>query len=106
MRYHCGLAAGHVYTCGGQDLPRATQTQSSVNIIEPVDAIELEGEVPTNEDIVGSGWEDVEDVEYGLESRDTGDLLNAEEEEEEEEEEEDSEDDERRVLAMDEMYPN
>ena len=42
-------------------------------------------------------------MQYGLESRDMGDLLNAEEEEEEEG---DLEDDEHRVIAMDEMYPN
>lgn len=111
MRYHWGLAVGHVYT-RNQAIPRASQAQSldvSVNIGEPADTSEHEREEPTNGDPLGSGWEDVEDAEYGLESRDREDVLNSEEEEKGEEDGEegasDSEEEERILLAMDEMYP-
>lgn len=112
MRYHWGLAVGHVYTHESQGLPNRPRTPSpceNINNIEARDAGNLEKEIQTNEDPVGSGLKEAEEAEFGLESRDPADLLNAlDEQEEEAEEAEEAEqvdsDYEEHMLAMEEMY--
>lgn len=103
MRYHWGLAVGHVYTRGRHNSPNVPRDHipnegidnlgaEGGNQSEP--AIHVEGATMDND----SEGSDEEDLEFGLESRDPEDLLDMSEEEEME-----SEDDER-LLAMDEMY--
>lgn len=104
MRYHWGLAVGHVYTHGSQTTPNAPRSQSQPQDEEIANigaggASELEPEIQIEEDIVDNVSEggDEEDAQFGLESREAEDLLDTSEEET------DTEDDER-LLAMEEMY--
>jgi hypothetical protein len=102
MRYHWGLAVGHLYTHGGQDLPGAPQAQSpdeGIDILEGGGTNESESEIQTNEAPVENRCGDEGDAEFSLESRDAEDLLNASEEEEELDLE-----DEEHIFAMEEMY--
>jgi hypothetical protein len=104
MRYHWGLAVGHVYGHGSENslnAKRAQYSNEAIDILEargenePEPAIQIEEATIYNE----PQSDDEVDAEFGLESRDAEELLVASEGEESE-----SEDDDERLLEMDEMY--
>ena len=106
MRYHWGLAVGHIYA-RGRAKPH-NKSRSTEPSDERSDIAEIGGEpesdlapVQTKGAMDDSDGSEDEDAEFSLESRDKGDSPHSSDSEKENEP--DSEDDER-ILAMEEMY--
>lgn len=107
MRYHWGLAVGHLYTRGRHKSRNTSQSRESpdegIDVAEAGGDIESEPLVQTEGALVDNNSDDGEDAEFGLESRDAESLPYASDSDSEKEDESNVEDDER-LLAMDEMY--
>lgn len=100
MRYHCGLAAGHIYAHPTGDADQRLQTENtrdtSVIQVDEAEGLQAQHEVVEH----GNKAEDGDDPELSMENRE--DDLIYEGEPSEDGQDRDSDDDE--FLAMDNMY--